>query len=243
MRILLVNLGNPCECLISTSVVNGLHKKYPEHDIFAIGHSQESCRIFSCCSGVRKTYHEKRIPAEFWHSPIEVGVNLTPGFDLDSLPAQFGKKFGFHASPKADQYIDALTGESKCSKSLFQVYNNLSGMTWRGNGSSLQYYPKSRCKKNRIGLAVANANLRSFIIDKLRLDSGRVWVVPFRKNMFRKMDELNKCGKIITDDFATLNASLFLRKESHFLKAVPHNMKIEMFGSGNIYNIPRGIVQ
>ena len=61
--------------------------------------------------------------------------------------------------------------------------------------------------------------------------------------MFRKMDELNKCGKIITDDFATLNASLFLRKESHFLKAVPHNMKIEMFGSGNIYNIPRGIVQ
>ena len=116
-------------------------------------------------------------------------------------------------------------------------------MKWKGQGYDFDYYPKSRCKKNRTGLAVANANLRSFIIDKLSLDESKLWVIPYRKNIFKKIDEVNRCKRIVTDGFFTMNVASYLKKNIYFLKTVPYTTRIEIFGNGYIYNVPSNIIK
>ena len=40
-----------------------------------------------------------------------------------------------------------------------------------GEGCDISYYPRSKQKKNRIGVSVANSNLRNYILDNLELDN------------------------------------------------------------------------
>ena len=87
-------------------------------------------------------------------------------------------------------------------------------------------------------MSAANANLRNYVIDKLELDDKRLWYVPYKKNIFRKMDEINRCKKIITDELLTLHLSLYLRKYVYYLETFPHSLKIECFNSGQTYSVP-----
>ena len=121
---------------------------------------------------------------------------------------------------------------------LFQLYYKLAGLKWKGEGYDIGYYPKTRTKKNRAGIAVANSNLRSYILNELKLDNSSVWNLPRKKNILRKMDEINKCKRIITDDIIIFHLALSLRKYVHFLKTFPLNFNLELFKSGEIYDVP-----
>ena len=46
-----------------------------------------------------------------------------------------------------------------------------------------------------------------------------------------RMDEVNRCKDIITDDILTMNMAIYLRKRIYFLETAPVNLKLEFFGS------------
>ena len=81
-------------------------------------------------------------------------------------------------------------------------------------------------------------NLRNYILEELKLDNSKVWNIPYKKNIFKKMDEINKCKRIITDDITMFHLAVNLRKYVYFLKTFPINFKLELFGRGEIYEVP-----
>jgi len=50
--------------------------------------------------------------------------------------------------------------------SILQLYFILCGLTWKGEGYNIEYFPQTKTKKNRIGISVANSNLRNYILDE-----------------------------------------------------------------------------
>jgi hypothetical protein len=120
---------------------------------------------------------------------------------------------------------------------IFQLYYNLSGLKWRGEGYDIHYYPKYKLKRNKVGISIANANLRNYILDKLKLDSGKIWYIPYKKNIYKKMDNINQCKNIITDDILTFHLSMILRKYVYFLQTFPLKIKMELFGNGEIHQV------
>ena len=117
------------------------------------------------------------------------------------------------------------------------------GMEWHGEGYDIKYYPQSKTKKNKIGIAVANANLRNYITKKQKIDNKRLWHIPYKKNLLKRLDEVNRCNEIITDDFLTFNLVVYLRKYVYFLQTIPYMFKLEYFGKGKIINVPQEIIR
>lgn len=140
------------------------------------------------------------------------------------------------------KYWTILAGQKHTSLSLFQVYYALAGITWHGQGYDITYYPKTKSKNNRIGIAISNAKLRNYVSDKLVVPYTPYYV-PYKENIYRKLDEINKCKQIVTDDELTMNLALYLRKYVYFLKTIPMNMRIEMFNHGEIFNVPSDLLR
>ena len=89
-----------------------------------------------------------------------------------------------------------------------------------------------------MGIAIANANLRNFVNDRLDLKASKLWIIPYKKNIVRRMDEINRCKRVITDDLFTSQIAIALKKFVYFLQIVPLAFNIEMFGSGKVYPVP-----
>jgi len=241
MRILVFHLGSSCDCLIATSVLRGLTKKEGKASIYCVTRDTECKKIFSYSKRVRNSYVLSKVPNGFFDKQFDRVILLSDGVDEDLYKGD--EIIGVGQSEKADAMLSILYGDTNSRKNIFQVYYNMAGLKWKGEGYDFRYRPRSRSKGQRTGMCLANANLREYIIDKLHLNNSRLWYVPFKRNLFRRIDEINKCKRIITDDFCTLNIALCLRKEVHFLQAIPYNMNIELFGSGHLYKVPPNIIR
>jgi hypothetical protein len=87
-------------------------------------------------------------------------------------------------------------------------------------------------------MSAVNANLRNYVLDNLEVDDKKLWYIPYKKNIFKKMDEINRCKKVITDDLLTLHLALSLRKYVYYLETYPHTLRLELFKNGQIYPVP-----
>lgn len=247
MRLLIIHTGDACECFIASSIFRGFNandniNKYPE--IYVISGDQYCSSIFEHNKHVKKVYRMDNLPNEIFKILFDKIIVLHPSVDKSLIESlQSSEKLGFHCSEDSDYYFDILYGNKKSKMNMFQVYFKMSGMSWHGQRYDFSYFPKSRSKENRTGLAVANANLRNYIVDKLKLDESKLWMIPYKKNIFRKMDEINKCKRIITDDFFTMNIASHLKKSIYFLKTIPYMTRIEMFGNGYVYNVPPNLIK
>lgn len=245
MEILVTHTGTPCECFIATSVLKGLRKKYNDSSLYCIAQNEESKKIFKYNKNVKNSYTVKELTNEFLKKRFDLLVNLHPdtfqGFE--EIQNNCSEKKGFSFSPDAAIHKEYLYGDLETNRSIFQIYYSLAGLSWKGEGYDFCYYPKSRCKKNLSGISINNANLKDYIVGKLRLDMSKVWHVPKRKDIFKSLDEINRCFNVVTDDFFTLNLALYLRKGVYFLECVPFNTKIELFGSGKVFRVPKEIIQ
>lgn len=245
MKILIMHSGTPCECFIASSLLQGFKKidyKYPE--VFVVVNDKECESIFEHNTRVKKVYVHDKIPNEIFKITFDKVIVLHPGVEKDFIESiESSEKSGFHCSEDSEYYFDIMYGRKKTKMNLFQIYYKMSGMKWHGQRYDFNYFPKSRSKENRTGIAVANANLRNYIINRLHLDESNLWVIPYKNSIFKKMDEINKCKRIITDDFFTLNIAVYLKKSMYFLKTLPYTTRIEMFGNGYIYNVPTTIVK
>jgi len=241
MRVLLSHTGTQGECLIATSVIKGLQARYQDVKIDCFVKDETTAEIFKYNQYVNMVTDDI---TDVLNQQYDLLVNLHPDMSKVTCEGiQAKETVGFHFAKESDAFIANLYGSKRTKMSLFQIYSRLAGLTWKGEGFQLKYYPKSRQKRNRTGLAIANVNLRKYIVDKLKLDMSNIWYVPFKNSLFKRIDEVNRCKYLITDDFLTLNAGLFLRKEVFFLMDVPYNTRIELFGSGTIYKVPTSIIQ
>jgi len=125
---------------------------------------------------------------------------------------------------------------------IFQLYFILSGMTWGGEGYDIRYSPKTKTKPNKIGVSVANANIRNYVLDNLDIDKKRICYIPYKKNIFKRMDEINRCKKIITDDLITFHLALSMKKYVYYLETFPLSTKLELFNSGEVCKVPMNII-
>ena len=48
---------------------------------------------------------------------------------------------------------------------------------------------------------------REYITNELKLEQSRLWNVPYRKNIYKQFDEVNRCTNIVTDDLFIMNIS------------------------------------
>jgi hypothetical protein len=242
MKILILHLGTLSETLVATSLIKGILKKIENPIITWVTLLESINYVLSYNKNIHKviSYGELQKTNE----TFDVVINLRPDFPIESCPnikIKDGLGFGFDSN--AQSFEGYFFDKKNEQINLFQMYYKLAGLIWDGEGYDLQYFPQSKTKKNRIGIAVAHANVRNYVIDKLELESNKLWYIPYKKNIFKRMDEINKCKKIITDDIITLYLALSLRKYVYFLKTLSNNLKIELFGNGQIFEVPKTIIQ
>lgn len=237
MEIAIVHDGKPSHILPSTCILKRIVEKYPYLNITWVSKS-EYVYILQHNKHVSKSISiETFLDTD---KEYDLMINLFPSFifDKDDIKCSFKNAMGFYFDHTIEDLKDILIDEKISSDmNVYQVYYRILGAKWRGEGCDISYYPRSKQKKNRIGVSVANSNLRNYILDNLELDNSRIWYIPYRKNIFKRMDEINKCSKIITDDLLTLYLATILRKYVYFLETFPLSMKLEFFGMGETYKV------
>jgi hypothetical protein len=241
MEVVITHLGNMSQLIPATSVINGI-KKYKENiNITWVVADDKLC----CLNKYNKI--NRTIPLEQFIKErkfYDLLINLYPIFPENlAINGDIRHSTGFCFSEYCDKFKSAITGEENNFKdmSILQLYFILCGLTWRGEGYNVGYSPKTRTKKNKIGVSVANANIRNYVLDNLKIEDKRIWYIPYKKNIFKKMDEINKCKTIITDDLVTFHLSVFLRKYTYYLETFPLPIKLELFNNGEIYKVPMNL--
>ena len=237
-NILIVNLGNTNECLVSTSLL----KKFKNDTVSVLVLNKETATPFRYNSNIKEVYLKDKLPNNFPDIKFDLLINLHPSFDKNTLDISYNKATGFNFSDNSFKYEQVLYYDQTTDQNIFQIYYNLAGLKWAGEGFDLHYYPQNKSKSNKVGLAMSNIKLRDFVNTNLTLKELRLWYVPYRKNFFKKVDEINRCKSIITDDLYSLNIALALRKEIYFLETVKFNFKLEFFGKGNVFRVPKHIM-
>jgi len=234
MRVAIAHSGPMAELIVASIVSNGIKKQIEDVDITWIV-PEEHRYIFRYNKNVSRSFSFKEFKNQ--EKEYDVFINLWP--DNIETSAIIKEKTGFGYYKEFDKYEKAILGIDVIPKmSNLQLYFYLSGMTWKGEGYDINYYPKTKTRKNRIGMSAANVNLRNYVIDNLEVDNNKVWHIPYKKNIFKRMDEINRCNKIITDDLLTLHLALALRKYVYYLETYPHTLRLELFKSGQVYPVP-----
>ena len=78
--------------------------------------------------------------------------------------------------------------------------------------------------------------------NQLVIDKKKIWYIPYKKNIFKRMDEINRCKEIITDDLITFHLAMSMRKYVYYLETFPLTTRLELFGNGEICKVPMNII-
>lgn len=244
-NILLINLEPVAGCLVSTSIIKGLKNKYKNISVSVIVNNDENCEdVFRYNPVVDKVYTIERffeeLPYKLMRDKLDQVINLSYDNTLAKLFEGNAKKItGFRYNDEDDKIYETLYKYNKSPKNIFQLYFNLADLKWRGEGYDLYYHPKTKQRKKTVGLAIVNKNLNNYVFDNLDTNYEKITSVPFKSSIFKRIDEANKCSKIVTDDFLFMNIACFLRKDILFLKTIPYNYQLEFFGKGDIIEVPK----
>lgn len=225
MDILIIQPGETWQCVVSTSLIKGLKKKYEEANISVAVANRNNRRVF--------LYHPDVDPIWLMNSKLpEADLLINLGAEFDAKKANAKQKIGFGCT--SDDDYEVFYGEKKTDKNILQFYYSLVGLTWRGEGYDCGYFPRSKSNKKKTGVALADSRLRSYVFEKLSLEKSRIWYVPQRRNFFKKADEINRCQNIVTDDLLSMHIAIYLRKYVYFLTTKQQNIQPEFFGRGQV---------
>jgi len=242
MKILITHLGDITDNFIASSILKGLHKKYDNPEITWVTRSNRIKSLFKYNKRVKNTLIFNELINK--DETFDLLINLCPNFNHKLCKnVKIKDATGFSFQKEFDEYIHYLYLNKTTKLNYFQIYYNLSQLKWKGEGYDIAYYPKTKSKNNRAGIAIAHNNLRSYVTNELDLKTFKKWDIPYKTNIFRRMDEVNKCKSIVTDDFLTFNIAVCLRKYVYFLQTFPYNIKLEFFNQGEIFNVPINIIR
>lgn len=245
MNIAVLNYGEPWLVLASTSLIRGLLNKFPNSKI----------HFFVTQDSFPVVQYNQKIQAISGYAydvsnSFDFAINMTPTIEASDFMTEieaktklgFLEKNGdvFSVNKDADEYLAIMHEGQSTDRHLLQVLYRLVGLTWKGEGYDLAYYPKNRTNKSRTGIAISHDALRQFVKNNLKLQMSEIYNVPIRRNVLKKMDEINRCMNIITDDLFIMHASIALRKNVEFLDTKGLTTRIEFFSKGNYYRILDG---
>ncbi|MHA1469135.1 MAG: hypothetical protein ACTSSP_01090 [Candidatus Asgardarchaeia archaeon] len=243
MEIVIAHMGNMSQLVPALSVIKRIKKQEIKIDITWVVKEENLCYINKYNRDVKRTITLPQFSQE--KKMYDLFINLYPIFPTNlKSNAGIRNTTGFCFCEKYDEFKGIFLGENSfLDISVLQLYFMLCGFTWKGEGYNTGYYPKTKSRKNRVGISVANANLRNYVLENLELEDMKVWYIPYKKNIFRKMDEINRCKKIITDDLTTLHLAISMRKYVYYLNTFPLRAKLELFNNGQIHKVPTSVFQ
>ena len=91
-NILIVNLGNTNECLISTSIL----KKLRNDTVSVLVLNKETAAPFRYNSNIKEIYLKDTLPNNFPDIKFDLLINLHPSFDKNTLNVSCEKATGFN---------------------------------------------------------------------------------------------------------------------------------------------------
>jgi hypothetical protein len=242
MKIAIAHLGNISQLIPATSVIRGIKKHDINTKITWVVSKKDLCYINDYNKDVSRTISFDQFISE--SHKYDLLVNLYPDFPEDvKINSTIIHTTGFYFHSYFDKFKKVFSGNKEhFDMNIFQLYFILSGLKWSGEGYDIRYKPKNKVKANKIGVSVANANIRNYILDNLEVDNKKIWYIPYKKNIFKRMDEINRCKKIITDDLITFHLAMSMRKYVYYLETFPLSTKLEMFNNGEICKVPMNII-
>lgn len=197
---------------------------------------KRSYKLFKNLNKVRIT----RVP----NATYDEVINFSPSFSSCKMMEKIksDRKLGYvikdellsHAGAGAKIDYESKFRTTPLQVNQFQVLFGIALRSWKGEGYELNFYPRSRCKHSLTGFAIKSSVAKDLIWSKLKLEQSRAWRIPFREDYPKQLDEINRCGRIVTDDQRVLHLSLALRKKVVFLSQGPLPCRIEFFGQGNV---------
>jgi hypothetical protein len=239
MNIVIAHSGSLKDCFIASSVNRGLRKEYKKSKIIWIVDTKSIKDIFVHNNCQVYTLGE----IDKYKENCDLFINLYPGCEKFLMSIIKPKcAIGFGLSEELNKYHGVLCKSEKSKMNLFQIYFRLAGLVWRGESYDCYIIPKTKSKKNRIGLAISESKLKTYIKDNIKEEEFKLWHVPYKKDFLKYIDEINKCTKIVTDDVLTAHISIYLRKYVYFLETYQNNTKIEFFNNGEIFKVPRSVL-
>jgi len=242
MKVLIVNFGGLCENIAATSVLKPLRDICENPEITWVPGNKESLRLLERNDCIdRALMMDDLVLSQ--NRDFDLFINLHPSFDpadFESIQYHTAKGFGF--DDNLNGICDAMQRDISSKMTYLQAYFRLCGMRWSGNGYHINYHPRTKSKNNRAGLALANANLRDFIRNSVKTGVMKIWNIPRKQNVFKRIDEINKCSHIITDDEFTAHVAISFRKYVHFLRIRNYGFKMEYFNNGQEYEVPAALI-
>ena len=235
MKICVIHLDDLSSCIVATSINKALRSKYKDAEIVWITNNDISKQILRYSKLINNTLDPKDINSSI---ECDILINLSPSFHPSDPLIAAKETVGFGFDSRSSEFYGILFNSKKTEMSEFQVYYRLAGLKWKGEGYGLHYYPKTRERKNRAGIAISHPKLRDYVEKNLDLNGFKVVSLPYRHNIFKRMDEINSCEHIITEDKLTMHLSIYLRKYVHMLQIYEHSTRLEFFGNGRSYNVP-----
>ncbi len=240
MEIVITHLGNMSQLIPATSIIKGIKKQDIDTNITWVVSKKELCYINKYNKNILRTISIDQFVKE--SRIYDLLINLYPYFPEDIyINPTIKHATGFYFHSYFDKFEEVFHKDIS-NMSILQLYFILCGLIWKGEGYDIGYYPKTKTKKNKIGVSVANANIRNYVLDNLEVDNKKIWYIPYKKNIFKRIDEINRCKKIITDDLITFHLALSLRKYVYYLETFPLSTRLELFNSGEIFKVPMNII-
>lgn len=238
ITILVLQYGEPWLNIASTSLIKALHKIYDNLSL-DWATSQNSYCLFQHNPRIRD------VMAGYgpFYNHYDIVINLTPTKEACSVMNNIkaNKKIGFgetsgnivYLNEEAEEGLKVLKYDYISERNILQILFRIAGLRWKGEGYDLTYYPKNKMKKNKTGIAIRDDDLRQYVKNNLNLKNSDIWHVPLKKNLLKRIDEINRCKRIVTDDLFTVHVSIAMRKHVEFIDKKRLNINMEFFGNGN----------
>ncbi len=173
------------------------------------------------------------VTQEFSLKTLEIifGADICVNASKTTISKQFASKvkaketFGFTqdgaTSKQAEFLQNVLLEKISTKKTLLQMYYDLVGLRWNGEGYGLSYYPKTK-QIAKCGVFLQNNNI----------DIKNCTKINMPNHPLKCLDIINKFKEIVTDDLFTAHASVALRKKCTLFGNWTFHM--EFFGKGSL---------
>lgn len=124
-------------------------------------------------------------------------------------------------SRESEFFEKIIRGKISTQKSSLQLFYDLAGLKWKGEGYGLGYYPKTK-QTQKCG---------SYFIEPKKIENYCQKIRP-AKSILEQLDSINRFEEIFTDDALTAYASIALRKKCTLFGDLSYRM--EFFGNGKV---------
>jgi hypothetical protein len=240
-KLLFVHMGDSAESLVATSLL----KRFADdgYDIDCVS-DENGCELFRYCPRCNVKLLSNYREGTFYEKAVNTSAGVLASSLMECISANIKCGYGRDGSDLkffndgAERHYKSMYLKRQTSANAFQLLFSLAEQSWQGEGYNIGYYPRNRCRKSFTGVAVKDLHVRELIFQNLKLDHSRLWKVPFKQNVLRLLDEINRCKRIVTDDISVLHASCALRKNVEYIATSPLPYAIEFFGKGSqhVYN-------